>query len=68
MNNERGRFDSAVVQGKIYAIAGSNGNNDLKTCECYDPEKNEWAQVKPLAKPRSHNGECLARLLSFDKY
>lgn len=56
MLNPRGRFDSAVESGKVYAIAGSNGNNDLKSCEVYDPKLKQWSQIKSLNKARSHNG------------
>ncbi|KIH49706.1 kelch repeat protein, partial [Ancylostoma duodenale] len=56
MKDERGRFDSAVLNGKVYAVAGSNGNNDLKTAEVYNPKTNQWTAIPPLSKPRSHNG------------
>ncbi|KJH50480.1 kelch repeat protein [Dictyocaulus viviparus] len=58
MKDDRGRFDSAVFNGKacIYAIAGSNGNNDLKTAEVYDPKLNQWTSIPSLSRPRSHNG------------
>ena len=36
LKEERGRFDAAVVDEKVYAIAGSNGVNDMKSCEVYD--------------------------------
>ncbi|KHJ85026.1 kelch repeat protein, partial [Oesophagostomum dentatum] len=55
MKNERGRFDSAVLNGMVYAVAGSNGNNDLKTAEVYNPKTDEWAPFPSLKKPRSHN-------------
>lgn len=56
MLDARGRFDSAVESGKVYAIAGSNGNNDLKSCEMYDPKIKKWTKIKSLSKARSHNG------------
>ncbi|VDM84086.1 unnamed protein product [Strongylus vulgaris] len=56
MKDERGRFDSAVLNGLVYAIAGSNGNNDLKTAEVYNPKTNQWSTIPSLSKPRSHNG------------
>ena len=59
MMDERGRFDSAVLNGKVYAIAGSNGNHDLKSCESYDPKSDKWESIPSLKKPRSHNG-CAA--------
>uniref|UniRef100_A0A914YBC0 Kelch repeat protein n=1 Tax=Panagrolaimus superbus TaxID=310955 RepID=A0A914YBC0_9BILA len=33
MCSERGRFDASVANGKVYAVAGSNGNRDLATAE-----------------------------------
>lgn len=59
MMDERGRFDSAVLNGKIYAVAGSNGNHDLKSCEAYDPKADKWETMPSLKKARSHNG-CAA--------
>ena len=59
MKEERGRFDSAVLNGKIYAVAGSNGNIDLKSAECFDPKENKWIAIPSLSKARSHNG-CAA--------
>lgn len=62
MLDARGRFDSAVESGKVYAIAGSNGNNDLKSCEMYDPKQKQWTKIKSLNKARSHNGLLLLLL------
>ncbi|KAL3067993.1 hypothetical protein niasHT_037983 [Heterodera trifolii] len=53
---ERARFDAAVVNGKVFAVCGSNGNNDLSSCECFDPTTGRWNEVCPLEPARSHNG------------
>lgn len=63
MGCERGRFDSAVIGNLVYAIAGSSGNNDLKSCERYDPQTKTWMEIKSLNKPRSHNCNFLTKFL-----
>ena len=49
----RGRFDSSVVDGKIYAIGGSpRGNSDLATVEMYDPSTDTWTRKADLPRAR----------------
>ncbi|KAI3422523.1 hypothetical protein GPALN_013029 [Globodera pallida] len=56
MCRERARFDASVVDGKVFAVAGSNGTNDLSSCEYFDPTTGLWTEVHPLERARSHNG------------
>uniref|UniRef100_A0A914HJA5 BTB domain-containing protein n=1 Tax=Globodera rostochiensis TaxID=31243 RepID=A0A914HJA5_GLORO len=56
MCRERARFDASVVDGKVFAVAGSNGTNDLSSCEYFDPTTGHWTEVHPLERARSHNG------------
>jgi len=57
MPTARTGFGVAVIDGKIYAIGGSNGNN-LGTNEMYDSETDSWTTKKPM--PTSRNGGAVA--------
>lgn len=46
----------AVVNGKIYAIGGYDGNGHLGVNEEYDPATNTWVMKKPMPTPRSRVG------------
>ena len=39
---------AAVVGGRLYAIGGFGGGNDLSTVEAFDPQTDAWAA---LARP-----------------
>ena len=52
----RGRFDVSQMRGKLYACGGSNGQKELKTVECYDPETKTWIALPDMASPRSSAG------------
>jgi influenza virus NS1A-binding protein len=58
MKEARGRFDIAVVKGKVYAIGGSNGTTELATVEKYDPQEKKWTQITPLPLARCNIGKC----------
>jgi N-acetylneuraminic acid mutarotase len=54
MTIARGEFGVAVVNGKIYAIGGLNGNNlPVSVVEEYDPQTNGWTSMMPMPTPRS---------------
>jgi N-acetylneuraminic acid mutarotase len=54
MPTARGEFGIAVVNGKIYAIGGLNGNDlPVSTTEEYNPITNEWTSMMPMPTPRS---------------
>jgi hypothetical protein len=57
MKEARGRFDIAVVKGKVYAIGGSNGTTELATVEKYDPQEQKWTQITPLPLARCNIGK-----------
>ena len=57
MPTPRCGFGVAVIDGKIYAIGGSNGNN-LRTNEMYDPAIDTWTTKEPMPTPR--NGGAVA--------
>ncbi len=59
MPTPRGGFGLAVVDGKIYAIGGLNGNNfPVGTNEEFNPLTNEWTSVMPM--PTSRSGSAIA--------
>jgi len=57
MKEARGRFGIAVADGKVYAVGGSNGTNELSTVEMYDPQVKKWIRVANLPLARSNAGE-----------
>ena len=57
MPTARASFGVAVVNGKIYAIGGSNYDSGiLDINEEYDPATNTWATKKPMPNPRCKFG------------
>lgn len=52
MPTARNGFGVAVIDGKIYTIGGSDGNN-LGTNEMYDPKTDTWTTKKPMPTPRN---------------
>ena len=56
MLKKRGRFDITVLEGKIYAVAGSNGHSEEATCEVYDSKARKWTFLPSLPVPVSNIG------------
>jgi Kelch motif. len=65
MKEARGRFDIAVVKGKVYAIGGSNGTTELATVEKYDPQEKKWTQITPLPLARCNIGKCIVCIYMY---
>lgn len=59
MREARGRFQIAVVNGKVYAVGGSNGNCELDTVEMLEPGAEKWTKVTRLPLARSNSGMLL---------
>jgi hypothetical protein len=53
MPTARGGFGTAVVNGRIYAIGGLNGNTPLNVVEEYNPITNQWITKTPMPTGRS---------------
>lgn len=66
MQEARGSFEVAIVNGKIYAIGGSNGTFPngtsifVGTNEEYDPIANKWTFKKPM--PTARTPFCIVEL------
>ena len=53
MSRGRGRFDSSVVDGKIYAIGGSpRADSDIAIVEMYDPTTDTWTRKADMPRAR----------------
>lgn len=52
MTVARSYLCAAVVDGKIYAIGGKNGDSVLGTNEQYDPATNRWTDKAAMPTPR----------------
>lgn len=60
MKFPRGRFNAAVVNNKVYAVGGCDGQKELGSAEYWDPETNCWNKLPNLPAVRSHAGGCYA--------
>ena len=53
MPTARAGLGVAVVNGKIYAIGGTDGSSSLNTNEQYNPSTNQWTSETPMPTARS---------------
>ncbi|HZN11588.1 MAG TPA: kelch repeat-containing protein [Blastocatellia bacterium] len=68
MPSARQEVSTAVLDGKIYVIAGYNAaGQDTSTVEVYDPAGNSWSAAAPLPIETNHNAAAVAagRLYAF---
>lgn len=57
---DRRSFPSAVVaDDDMYVLGGYDGNDTLRTVECYNFNTLEWTQIPPMNTPRSNAGACV---------
>lgn len=48
----------AVLNRLLYAIGGFDGENRLRSTECYCPDSKKWSLVAPMNTPRSGAGSA----------
>ncbi|KAH7935923.1 hypothetical protein HPB52_015178 [Rhipicephalus sanguineus] len=61
MGVPRHRLGVAVLDGLLYAVAGSHGTNCLSSVERYDPSTDEWTSVAGLSLARYGLGAAVVR-------
>jgi kelch-like protein 19 len=59
MDTKRIGVGVAVVNRLMYAVGGYDGNERLRSMECYHPENNEWKYLAPMIYTRSGAGALL---------
>lgn len=52
----RCRAGVVVLDGLVYAVGGFNGNQRIKTVDCFDPQNNRWTTVAPMEARRATLG------------
>lgn len=50
----------AVINRLLYAVGGFDGANRLGSCECYNPDRDEWNSMASMNTVRSGAGEKAA--------
>lgn len=55
----RSALSLTVLDGKLYAMGGFDGNNFLAIVEVYDPELNVWEEGTPLTSGRSGHASAV---------
>jgi N-acetylneuraminic acid mutarotase len=68
MPSARQELATAVLNGKIYVIAGfDSGGASTTTVEVYNPVTNSWASAQPIPIANNHNNAAVAagKLYSF---
>jgi N-acetylneuraminic acid mutarotase len=70
MPTARHHAASAVVNGKLYVIAGRvagiSPTVNVNANEMYDPEKNKWILLEPMPSKRSGIAAATAKKSTFD--
>ncbi|XP_043244358.1 kelch-like ECH-associated protein 1B isoform X2 [Amphibalanus amphitrite] len=62
---ERSRLGVGVLDGYLYAVGGSNGQECLSSIERYCPDREFWAQLRPMATPRTGLGVAVVNRLMY---
>ncbi|XP_064477195.1 kelch-like ECH-associated protein 1 isoform X4 [Ornithodoros turicata] len=65
MGVPRHRLAMGVLDGRLYAVAGSHGKDCLRSAERYDHEKDAWSPVASLMHPRFGLGVAVVRRLLY---
>ena len=59
MNTRRRGVGAGVLNGKVFAVGGHDGERCLSSVECYDPEEDTWSHVGNLTVARYAAGVCV---------
>ena len=59
MATARAHLTVAVLDGKLYAVGGEDGDDYLSSVERYDPTSNAWEAVAPMAMARTCHSAAL---------
>ena len=59
MNTRRSGVGLAAMNGRLYAVGGSDEREPLSSVEAYDPERNIWSPMADLSVPRAGAGVCV---------
>lgn len=62
---ERSRLGVASLDGYLYAVGGSNGQQCLNSMERYCPDREYWTQLKPMLTSRSGLGVAVVNRLMY---
>lgn len=65
MSVARHRLGVGVLDGHIYAVGGSAGNEYYKTVERYDPDDDRWFSVAPMNNKRLGVGVAVVNRLLY---
>lgn len=65
MSTKRARVGVGTVCGRIYAVGGYDGSNDLATVEAYCPQSNQWLSVPSMGTRRSCLGVAVLNGLIY---
>lgn len=56
MPTERDVLAAAAVDGKLYAVGGTDGHRAFSALECYDTEIGMWSELEPMPTARGGLG------------
>ena len=52
MSTARENYGLAVLDGKLYAVGGGDGDTNLSSAERYDPATYAWEAAAPMPSAR----------------
>ncbi|XP_037091200.1 kelch-like ECH-associated protein 1B [Pollicipes pollicipes] len=61
----RSRLGVALLDGYLYAVGGSNGQQFLNSVERYCPDKEFWTLMQPMSTPRMGLGVAMVNRLLY---
>lgn len=54
------RYHAAqLLYGLIYVTGGANSNGTLRSAECYNPDTDQWVEVRSMIQPRRGHGTAV---------